>query len=324
MVKYIVLALTAIGLGVTVWLIGQNGFAEVGHAVAGVGILGFLTFLAWTAACLAVLGAAWLAVMPGVSRHQWGTLAWARTTREGASDVLPFSQFGGLIVGARTAMAGGIRPTLVYASLVADQSAELASQLTFALFGVAMLATVLAGSQHGADVLALSVAGTAILGAIVLLVAFGQQPLIRLAQGLAVRVLPQSVVSTATLPAELDAIYRRRGRVVLAYLLHLFGWVFGGLGSWVVLVFMGHHLPIASVLTIEALIFTLRTVAFAIPGAVGVQEAAYVLLGPIFGLPPSAGLALSLVKRARDLTIGIPAMLVWQAQEMRGIRRRAA
>jgi hypothetical protein len=69
------------------------------------------------------------------------------------------------------------------------------------------------------------------------------------------------------------------------------------------------------VLVIESLLYGVRTVAFAIPNAVGVQEGAYVLIGATFGLTPEMALALSLMKRARDLVIGLPALGVWQAVE---------
>jgi len=48
---------------------------------------------------------------------------------------------------------------------------------------------------------------------------------------------------------------------------------------------------------------------------VGVQEGAYVLIGASFGLTPEMALAISLIKRARDLVIGLPALGVWQAVE---------
>lgn len=48
-----------------------------------------------------------------------------------------------------------------------------------------------------------------------------------------------------------------------------------------------------------------------------VQEGAYALLGPLFGLPVEAALALSLLKRARDITIGVPVLLSWQLVESR-------
>jgi uncharacterized membrane protein YbhN (UPF0104 family) len=53
------------------------------------------------------------------------------------------------------------------------------------------------------------------------------------------------------------------------------------------------------------------------PGALGFQEGAYVLVGPLFGLGPESALALSLIKRAKDLAIGAPALLIWQVGEGR-------
>jgi hypothetical protein len=40
-----------------------------------------------------------------------------------------------------------------------------------------------------------------------------------------------------------------------------------------------------------------------------------VLIGASFGLTPEMALALSLLKRARDLTIGLPALGIWQVVE---------
>jgi len=71
------------------------------------------------------------------------------------------------------------------------------------------------------------------------------------------------------------------------------------------------------VLAIESLLFAVRNAAFIVPVGLGVQEGAYALLGPLFGLPAEAALALSLIKRARDISIGVPLLLSWQFVEMR-------
>ena len=47
------------------------------------------------------------------------------------------------------------------------------------------------------------------------------------------------------------------------------------------------------------------------------QEGAYALLGPLFGLPAEAALALSLLKRARDICVGVPMLVGWQIVESR-------
>lgn len=320
MLRYLALALTVAGLAATAWLIGATGPRQVLDGVLSVGPAGFAVLCGWTGVNLCILGAGWLAVTPGLSRRHLATFAWARTMREAATDVLPFSQFGGLVVGARTAIAGGIRETLVFASLIADQTTELAGQLVFSLFGFAMLLLILTTHHSGADVLPLAIGGLGAMTAVIAGFAYAQRPLLRFAETLAGRLLPGSVASFSALRDQLDAIYAQPRRVILSFLFHLAAWVFSAAGAWVALRFMGRDLPLISVLTIEALIFTLRTVAFAIPGGVGVQEGAYALIGPLFGLSPGTAIALSLVKRARDLTIGVPALLIWQVREFRTLR----
>ncbi len=61
-------------------------------------------------------------------------------------------------------------------------------------------------------------------------------------------------------------------------------------------------------------------IAFLVPVNAGVQEAGYAGLGAIFGIAPELSLAVSLVRRARDLALGVPILLVWQFLEMRRLR----
>jgi hypothetical protein len=68
---------------------------------------------------------------------------------------------------------------------------------------------------------------------------------------------------------------------------------------WLALRFIGAPLGFGAALVIESLLYAIRSVAFAVPNAVGVPEGAYILLGASFGLTLEIGLAL-LLKRARD------------------------
>ncbi len=52
-------------------------------------------------------------------------------------------------------------------------------------------------------------------------------------------------------------------------------------------------------------------------GSLGVQEAAYAVLAPLFGIGAEFGLAVSLLKRARDIAVGVPILAIWQAVEGR-------
>lgn len=320
MVRLAALLLTALGLAASAWLIGATGARQVFSAIAGIGAAGFLVLCAYSGLILVILGAAWFAVAPGLAPRQVRTFIWARTTREAATDVLPFSQLGGLVIGARTVAAGGVPEPLVLASFVADLTTELAAQLLFTLFGVGVLVLVLAGEPVGGQVLPLAFAGLAAMAAIMAGFAWAQRPLLRIAGTLGSRLFPGSVDAMGAVRARLDAIYRERGRVLAAFGLHLLAWVASAAGAWIALAFIGVSVPLWAVVTIEALVFTLRSVAFVVPGALGVQEAAYLLIGPLFGVPPTAALALSLIKRARDLAIGVPALIAWQHGESRALR----
>lgn len=314
---------TVVGLIVAGWTIGAIGAQQVLAAVATVGWIGMLAFVAWSIVVLALLGAAWLAVAPGESLHRLPLFIWARTTREAATDVLPFSQLGGLVVGARTLTERRVAMPVVYASMIADMTTELASQLLFTLAGVAVLLLILADQPVRASIMPLALLGTGGMAAIVAVLAFAQRPMLRLATGLATRFLPGSAGALATVRALLDAIYREPRRVIAAFVFNLLAWIASAAGAWIALKFMGISAPLWAIIALEALIFTLRSVAFFIPGAVGVQEAAYALIGPLFGLPPTTAVAVSLLKRARDLIIGVPALIIWQRSEYLSGRQRA-
>jgi putative membrane protein len=310
---------TIVGLVVAIGTVGTVGLRQVLGAMASIGWIGMASFTLWSVGVLGLLGMAWLAVAPGQSADRLGWFVWARTTREAATDILPFSQLGGLVVGARTLAAFGVPQPVIYASMIADMTTEMAAQLIFTLCGVGMLLLVLSAGPVQQGIVPLALGGLGAMVALMLLFVFAQKPMLGLAGSLGARMLPGSVAAMAAVRVELDAIYRAPRRVIAAFLFNLAAWLASAAGAWIALRFMGSTMPLWAVLTIEALIFTLRSVAFAIPGAVGVQEAAYVLIGPLFGLPPAHALALSLLKRARDVIIAVPALLAWQVGEARRV-----
>ncbi len=268
----------------------------------------------------AVLGAAWLSA----AGEPWSRLrlfTWARLVREAVSDLLPFSQFGGLVAGARVVRRGSIAWPRVYASVIVDLTTELASQLVFTLFGLSLIASVLLGAQAAA-VRPFVLGGTALMAVTIGAFFAGQHAVVRVATRLAGRMLPNAATHVGDIEAELRRSYARRGRVAIAALLNLAGWVASAMGAWLLLRLAGISLSVWSVLALESVIFTVRSVAFAVPGALGVQEAAYVLAGPLVGLPPEAALALSLGKRARELCLSVPTLAIWYAGGIRALARR--
>lgn len=305
------------GLAVAVWTIGAAGLQDV-LAIAGrMGPSGFLLYCLWSLGVFLLLGAAWLAAAPGEKGRSLPLFAWARMVREAVSDLLPFSQLGGIIVSVRTLTAAALPSGRVHGSLVVDMTTEMASQLVYTLFGLALMGSLLMG-DGAAHLRPAILGGMLVMVAIILLFFTMQRTALDFATRIGDRFLPGST-AMASMRSELARIYGHRDRVALAFGFNLAAWVASGVGAWLALRWMGVQASVWDILALESLIFTLRSIAFVIPGALGVQEAAYGLAGPLFGLPPETALALSLAKRARDMAIGLPTLLAWQVNEMRNV-----
>jgi putative membrane protein len=146
----------------------------------------------------------------------------------------------------------------------------------------------------------------------------------RLLEGLATRLARGwlAAVAVGSVQTAIHEIHRASGGLWGCFLLHLLAWLWTAAEAWVALRLMGAPLGIGQLLAIESLLYAIRSVAFVVPNALGVQEGAYVMLGATFGLTPDVALGLSLLKRGRDLTLGVPALLAWQIFESRRLWRR--
>lgn len=304
------------------WAMGTVGVSALVQAALRMGGGGFLLFCLASIGLYALLGAAWWASSPGEPLARWPLFTWARLAREGANDLLPFSQIGGLVVGARTLVRSGLKPARVYAAMVCDLSTEMVSQAVFTLLGLVALGTALTGGT-GTRLTPLAWAGVAASVAMAAAFVLLQRPMLRWGAALAGKLLPAGAVALEDVQAELRDIYGRRRAVGLSFLFNLAAWFAASALGALALGLIGEPLPVWRVVALESLIFALRGVAFLIPGAIGVQEAGYVLLAPLVGLDPQAAMALSLVKRARDVALGLPALIAWQAIDMKP-RHRAA
>ena len=130
------------------------------------------------------------------------------------------------------------------------------------------------------------------------------------------------IAAVERLFARLGEIYANPRGVAASACLHMGVWLFGALEVWVALHFMGHPVSLSEALVIESLSQAVRGAAFAIPGALGVQEGGFIALCALFGVPAGPALALSLVKRLADLAVGLPGLLAWQAIEGRRALRQ--
>ncbi len=309
------------GVAAIAALVGYFGAGAVMRSLLAVGGIGFAAVCAIHLALIALMGLAWRALLPGAPS---GKVMWARLVRDSGSEALPLSQVGGYVLGARALALAGVPGTLAAASTIVDVTLEFVAQLAYTALGLAWFVRLQPETQATVPVLlGLAVAAGA-AAAFVLVQRRGYDFVDRIAQAIGRGWAERSAAGAAALHAALAAIYRRRGGLWVSFLLHLACWIASAGEVWLALRLAGEPLPWGAVLAIESLLYAIRTAAFVVPQAVGVQEGAYLLLGAAFGLTPEMALALSLLKRARDLVIGLPAIGVWQAIESNRLWRRRA
>jgi len=245
----------------------------------------------------------------------------ARQLRDSAGDILPFTQIGGMALGVRVLVLGGIAPARAIAVGVVDVTTELMAQGLFILLGIGLAAPAIAADPKLGPYLGWLV-GFAILFAAAI---FGFALLQLGGSHLAEKWLrPRTMgAGAASFRAAIHLLYRQRSRILLSVLLHLLGWCASGLWLWIVCLALGQSLSPLSAIAIQSLLDGLRSATVFIPAAIGIQEAGYAALAPLFGLTPETGLAMSILRRARDIAIGVPALLIWQVVEARRARRQS-
>jgi putative membrane protein len=310
------------GVAAMAVLVGYFGAGAVIRSLLAVGGLGFIAICAIHLALIAVMGLAWRALLPGVPA---GRVMWARLVRDSGSEALPLSQVGGYVLGARALSLAGVSGTLAAATTIVDVTLEFVAQLAYTALGLALLVRLQPETEVAVPVLlGLAAAGLAAI-AFVLVQRRGFAFFDRIARILGSGWAERSAAGAAALHATLAGIYRNPPRLWASGVVHLACWIASAVEVWLALWLAGHPLSFGAVLAIESLLYAIRTAAFVVPNAVGVQEGAYILLGAGFGLTPDMALALSFLKRARDLAIGLPAIGIWQFIESgRVLRRRRA
>ena len=310
-----------LGIGVMLALVGYFGAGAVIRSLVAVGGLGFAAICAIHLALMIVMGFAWRVLMPGIP--SWVAI-WGRLVRDSGSEVLPLSQVGGYVLGARALALAGVTGTAAAASTIVDVTFEFVAQVAYTALGLALLLQLQPGSAAATPVIVGLVVAVAAAVAFLIVQRHGFDYFERIARILGRGWAERSAAGAAALHGALRGIYRRPVALWLCFALHLACWIASAAEAWLVLRLAGEPLPLSAVLVLESMLYAVRTSAFVVPNAVGVQEGAYILLGATFGLTPEMALALSLLKRARDLAIGLPTIGIWQALEGgRMLRRRS-
>lgn len=296
-----------ISLGILA-LAGIAAYAGIGPVIQSLAVLkiaglAIITLIHLPVICL--MGLAWWCIGRGMS--PWAFIA-ARLGRDAVAEILPLSQLGGFLAGARLLTRAGADTAHAAFSLFVDLIAEFAAKLVYALLGLVVLARLLPESTL---LRPFTIALAAIIAAMLLMVLlYGRfKPgLQRLAVGAF-----QGLMGAQNSIGSMNVFVPRRLLPSLG--IHLICWLFGAFEAWITLRLMGIGARGAQAFVIDSLATAFRSLGFLMPASLGVQEAGYVLVSALFGFSPATAVAFSLSRRARDIIIGLMGLLIWQRME---------
>jgi putative membrane protein len=326
--------LLSVGLVIFIAVLASQGLSTVLStlALAGWGLVLVALFhlvpLVLDAAAIRVLfvaeGAAAVGAAAGAGASL-GEAILARWVGESANSLMPAGQIGGPVLMARHLSLRGMPLPEAVATITVSTTLQTFAQIGFALYGVSLLgahashvsASVLRNSSLIASAfLALQIGGFYLLQRR----GFFSKLLRTAARFVGKRDWSEWLSHARAIDAAVEVTYRRSAAVAASFGLSLIGWVVGTAEVYWILQLLGSPVDLSDALMLESVGQAIRGAAFAIPGALGVQEGGYLLLGSLVGLHAETGLALSLAKRARELLLGLPGLLYLHWAERGGAR----
>jgi len=314
---------TALGLALALALGGYFGFAEISNGLASVG-WGVLLVIAFHPLQMIYSALGWRVLLPVERPPRLSTLLGVRWIREAVNNLLPVAQIGGEFVGARLLRRVGVPLAAGGASAAVDLTMEMVSQIIFTLLGLALLIPGL----HETRILPWMIGAIALAAVVVSLFIVAQRfGLFHLVERALVRLVERgslwsSLGEIGGLHRAIVVLYAAPARLGLACGYHLISWLLGGLEVMLALYLVGVSVDFREGLIIESLGQAVRAVGFAIPGSLGVQEGGYILICGLLGISPQAAIELSLLKRIREVVLGLPALIAWHAIETRQLVTR--
>jgi putative membrane protein len=254
------------------------------------------------------------------ARSSWRDTVLARWMGESASSLLPFGQLAGPVVMIRQLWRRGVLMQSAVAAVTVSTTLQALAQIVFALLGLALIAGQV--STHGQNPFrpALLVAGLVLAVPTMAFYVVQRRGLFAWSTRAIARFCSKHDWSSLhgraqAIDEAVQTTYKHGSRAPASFLLNLAGWVAGTGEVYLVLQLFGTPVSWGVALMLESVGQAVRGAAFAIPGALGVQEGGYLLLAPLAGLHPDTALALSLAKRAREILLGVPGLLHLHASE---------
>jgi putative membrane protein len=299
--------LLTIGVGLLAIMLATHGAGAVRELVAQVGWQVVIVILAHLPVTF-LATVSWEVLLPPDRRPPLSFLFRVRFIKEAVNALLPVAQVGGDVVRAKLSARNGLTLAEATASCIVDVLAGTVGLVMFVLTSLIVAMVTLHDPR-------LAQAGLALVGIILAIVAAAYVAH-RAGVGRRLGQFSQRWTALAGRVGELGEAFRvigrQRNNLFASWAWHLAAWIAGAFETYVSMWALGLNPTLLQALIVEGLAQTAKVVGFAIPGALGVQEGGYLLLGGALGLTPDQALALSLLRRLRELVLGGIGLVLWR------------
>lgn len=299
--------LLSLGIALLAILLATHGAGAVREIVQQVGWQALVVIAAHLPVTYLAM-VSWEVLLPPDRRPSHAFLFRVRMIKEAVNALLPVAQIGGDVVRAKLSARNGLTLAESTAACVVDVLAGTVGLFLFVLTSLLLAMATLHDPR-------LAQAGLAFLGLVTLI---GVSLFIAHKAGIGRRLGQFSRRWSALahrigeLGEAFRVIGRQRGNLFASFAWHLAAWLAGAFETYVAMWALGLHPTLMQAFIVEGLAQTVKVVGFAIPGALGVQEGGYLLLGGALGLTPDQALALSLLRRLRELVLGGVGLVLWR------------
>ena len=266
---------------------------------------------------------AWWALFPKSERLSLCQLFWMRWIGESVSTLVPSATVGGDVVRARLAALHGAPIPTAAASVLVDITLGVFVQIVFTLLGLSLIVAVTGRQGFVRPTLIGAVIGVLAIIGFYLVQRLG---MFRFIGKMISRLVNADdwhslVHSGHTLDEAIRRLYARRRGVITCCAATATSLILGSGEIWIALYALDLRATLVNAVILQSMVLTIRALVFPVPGALGVQEGGYVLVGNLLGIPGDAAFALSLIARVREFILGIPGLVAWQLIEARRVLR---
>jgi len=301
------------GFSFLAWLLVNEGIGGIFTVLSLVG-LNIFWIIAFRIVPLSLNAFGWRQLCAENKRARFADLVKARWLAESVNTLFPVGQVGGHILRARIIGKKIKDGNEAGATVMADFTIGLLTQIIFTILGVALLlqqAEKYAPSSSGLFI------GTAVALAVLICFFFSQKAglfgFVAHKIGLLLRKEKSAVLvgNARNLDQKIGEIYGRKNKLAACFFWRLTGWLAASGENWLFFSFAGVPITLQEAIILESISTAFRSAAFFIPGALGVQDGSLLFIGSLLGLGADNVMALALTKRLRELGVGIPGLFWW-------------